>query len=306
MTAEIGNITLEHHELSELRKAVIEKYKSTTGNAIENPDKILNSNLRNYDPLYEAINKGKALKNINIRSNKPLAVLFHHSKHGVRTFRKKFINTMYRYAYGCDRGEFFSSGGQVPTPTSSILQLQKLDGYWECFYDKDGRFRENLENEGEAILGRIAFLIKWQNEIGDTVQYYHGKNWGKGTVVIKGTNFVLQLQSEVNNEPTYHVMNCGRDIDSYVGHVGFAAGLFLHISDIGNAKTGKCVMIYYPAKEIEDLNSKSFKDAFYNEFKVTKNDISGAGQSRSLIDKRYYQLKNFFLRREKYYGRQCF
>ena len=157
---ESGNIILRSEEIEDLRNAILEKYTELTGEKIKNPDRTLNSNLKNYWALYQSIDDVVSLKSLEIKSTKPLAVVFYFSKinaEGSTAFRKKFVDALYLYAFGYRRDQYVSGKTDLAGSSVEVTQLNNLKGYWECYYDKDARFVETIQSKNEASLNVIAF-----------------------------------------------------------------------------------------------------------------------------------------------------
>lgn len=245
-----GNLILKTEELDELRKAIVERFAINSGQPIHFPDRYFNSNLDNYKDLRNNIQEVGV--KLDLKTNKPLAVLFHFSKNdsdGITTFRKKFINSLYIYAYGIGREEFLSTRKSAFVSPKEINQFRHIEGYWECYYDKNGRFSENLKHKKEAILGKLAYWITGDDINNAMVQFFQSRNSGKGVVEVKGNNLIFKLENDINSEPQYVFMNCGRDIENSTIHFERIVGCFLHIDDAGSPKIGKCVMFYEPSKK---------------------------------------------------------
>lgn len=284
-----GNFALDIEELEKLRIAVLNKLFELTGYRIENPDKILNSNLKNYKILYESINKVVALKAQGIRSAKPLAGLFHFSKTNEKeytSFRKKFINALYEYAFGQSREDYILGNTKYREKSGNIStdQIYKIEGFWESFYDKDNKFAETFRNHNEASLSIFAILIKRNLKDNNIIVEYHSKlDSGVGTIEAQGANFVFNLRSNRNSEPTIMFMNFVSNIERATNHFKNAVGIFLHINESECPKSGKCVMIYMDEEKFEkkynckygNLNDETFKNQFVGELKISStNELS--------------------------------
>jgi len=283
-----GNIILRSEELHELRKAIVERFAALSDKPIHFPDRIFNSNLENYKELKESIQYAKV--GFDLQSNKPLAVLFHFSKNnseGTVTFRKKFINSLYHYAHGVGRDKFLETRKSAFVSLKDQRQLGNIEGYWECYYDKKGRFAEHLRNRKEAHIGKLAYWISGEGINNAAVQFYQSKNTGKGTVEAKGTNLIFRLENDINSEPQFVFMNCGRDIENSTIHFERMVGCFLHIDDAASPKVGKCIMFYVPNKKW-NLEDASAREKFDNEdsinFTLNKNEE----------DKILREVKQFF------------
>jgi hypothetical protein len=231
-----GNIILRSEELRELREAVIERYAALSGKPISNLESVFNSNLKNYEELKKSLKKQVES---DLKSNKPLAVLFHFSKsnpEGMVTFRKKFIDSLYKYAHKISREEFLEK--------SKSAFVSSIEGYWECYYDKFGHFAEHLRSGREASISKLAFWIDGDGIHNSTAQFFQSNNKGKGSVEARGANLIFQLENEIKTEPHFMIMNCGRDIEDSTVHFKRMVGCFLYIDDAGSPKVGKCIMFY--------------------------------------------------------------
>jgi hypothetical protein len=283
-----GNLILKTEELDELRKAIVERYAINSGQTIHFPDRVFNSNLDNYEALRENI-ETVGVK-LDLRTNKPLAVLFHFSKNdsdGMTTFRKKFINSLYVYACGRGREDFLSTRKSTFASSKEINQFKHIEGYWQCYYDKNGRFSENLRNKKEATLGKLAYWITGDNINNATVQFFQSsRNTGKGVVEVKGNNLILKLENDINSEPQYVFMNCGRDIENSTIHFERIVGCFLHIDDAGSPKIGKCVMFHEPQKSWDIRNP--------DEIKNFEDSIKFSLEEEEKIEKELRDVKEFF------------
>ena len=264
-----GNIVLRTEELDKLREAIVERYKTLSEKQIHFPDRVFNSNLDNYDDLRTSI---RSKVKFELKSNKPLAVLFHFSKSnsdGAVTFRKKFINSLYEYAYGVGREEFLATRKSAFVSLKEVLQLKNIEGYWEFYYDKHGHFAEYLRNKKEASIGRLAYWISGDNIHNAAAQFFQGKNSnsGKGSVEVKGTNLIFRLENDINSEPHFVIMNCGRDVENSTVHFKKMVGCFLYIDDAASPKVGKCLMFHNDTKywNLEDIAER---DRFSKDDKV--------------------------------------
>ncbi|MCW3127768.1 MAG: hypothetical protein JWO03_3426 [Bacteroidetes bacterium] len=256
-----GNLTLDVKELRNLREAVIASY--CTSKRVP-PDKALkgfNSNLKNYVPLIEDIQK-----HVGYIGSKPLAVLLHFSKYGdiqPYAFRKSIVDTLTKYAYGISADDFLARE-QAQVDRASAQALANIVGYWECYYDKDGTFQEMLKRTGQAQISVLALTIRMTNSGQAEAKFYHPKSVGVGSFEIQGGNIILHLRNERNLEPTFMIMNCGRAIDDFLDHVPFLVGYFLHINRFANPKAAKCLMIYDEQKKDVDFADPQFREAFRN------------------------------------------
>jgi hypothetical protein len=258
MKKEQTNVIIEKEELSVLRKAVIDRFRDSVKDVEDGFERKLNSNLSNYRSLYNEIDDAVSLASIGIKSTKPLAVLFHFSKTGPQAFRRKFINALYKYAFGYDRNKFLSLKAKVLTPSLADRQLRNIEGYWESYYDKDNTFKEKLLANHNATLGVVAMTIKGKDINHAEVDFLSTQSSGKGTVEIQGANMVFQLKDSAN-QSTFMIMNCGVDIENHPGHLKYAAGLFLHINEFGSPKAGICVMEYFDKKRFNEKNKDRFE-----------------------------------------------
>lgn len=288
---ESGNVILRSEEIDDLRKAVLKRYTELTGEKIKAPERVFNSNLKNYWALYKSIDSAVQLNAIGIKSTKPLAVLFYFSKanrSGSTAFRKKFVDALSIYAFGRDRSGFAVTKTGIVGSSIDTTQLKNLLGYWECYYDKDARFAEIIKTKNEAFLDVIAFTIKEGEDNVALVEYYQSKNWGTGIIKVQGGNFILQLKSEKNHDTTFQIMNCGKNIEDFATHIRFAAGISLYINDIGSVKAVKCLMRYFDeSKMLErfnlseiDLSNESFRKNFQGELKVIANSREDKWQEK--------------------------
>jgi hypothetical protein len=283
----IGNIILRKEELDELRKAIVERYKTLSEKPVHFPERVFNSNLDNYDDLKTNI---KDNVKFDLKSNKPLAVLFHFSKssqEGAVTFRKKFINSLYEYAHGIGREEFLATRKAVFASSKEISQLGNIEGYWECYYDKHGRFAENLRNKKEASISKLAYWISGDSIRNAAAQFFQSKNTGKGSIEVKGTNLILRLENDINTEPQFVFMNCGRDVENSTVHFERMVGCYLHIDDAASPKVGKCLMFWSP-KKTWDLENTIERENF------SRNDTITFQLDKNEDDKLLQEIKEFF------------
>lgn len=247
-----SNIKLSSDELNELRSGVIAIFSESTGIPKDILKKQFNSNLANYQTLYKDINSDGSLTTIDITSVKPLASLFYFSKNGATpqsSFRKKFIDALYKYAYGKTKDEYFASDGG-----NSLIK--KIEGFWKCYYSKNNKFHERFNSPiGNAPLSIVALTIKSQSIHKGHVEFYQNDNSGSGTVEIDGSNLVFNLRSSRNNEPIYLLMNCGRHISEIPNQIKNAAGLGLYINASANPKAVKCVMEHISSDENTNITN---------------------------------------------------
>jgi hypothetical protein len=126
----------------------------------------------------------------------------------------------------------------------------KLEGNWKCFYDKEGCFREAIENNKEAFLNIIEFQFK-----GNTFKYENKTDQDKGIgyVQLLGVNFIMQLYGEKKKRSNI-IMDCGQSIEVYQEeHVKYSVGIFTYLNDIGCVKAAKCAMLHYTEAHSDNL-----------------------------------------------------
>jgi hypothetical protein len=298
------NIIVSSKELNEIRKAIIYMYHNRTDKSLEDTEKLLNSNLKNYLDLYQDIDKKVSLRSINILSTKPLATLFYFSKKNndePTSFRKRFINTLYLYSFDQGREEYLKSIALTGISSAS-KQMENISGYWEVYYDKEDSFLDSINSNVPAYLGIFALIIKGDNINNSKVDYLVKNGKGSGTIEVQGPNLVFKLRNETNNKPIYMFMNCGVNISDYNSHLKSAAGVFMHMNDIGSSKCGKCVMKYFNDIDFEnkfgmreiDFNNSSFIDKFSHEFRGELK-IDPEHSTNNNINK----IKTFFKRDKK-------
>lgn len=260
-----GNVIINQEEIHELREATVTKFEKLTGQSVHPWERTFNSNLSNYNDLRLSIINSNI--DIDFKSNKPFAVLFHspnNNENPSLVFRKKFIDTLYRYCYGVSRDEFLQSTKSKNIGMRSNNPLKSIQGYWECYYDKRGRFADQLHRENDAQLGKIAYWICDNNNLDNSVYYYQNKSSGKGSIEIKGTNLIFRLLNDFDSTPEFLIMNCGREINDSVFHFNKMVGCFLHVDDAASPKTGKCVMYYLPERNWQ-IENQTEREKFESE-----------------------------------------
>lgn len=292
---EKGNIILQEQELIGLREAICKKYSNLTGTDISQITEMLNSNLNNYKNLYDSIDQVASLKEAGISSKKPLASIFYFSDSErpkpKRTFRKAFIDALYRYAYNMTRGEIISS------KNSLLTQYTKIKGYWQAYYSPSNTFESAISHNKEAKLNVVGILIDGLGVNRAEVHFFQNKNWGSGTVEIQGSNLVFQLNSDKNYEPTFLIMNFGKHIQDVVGHIKYTAGICLYINDSGSPKAVHCIMEYFDTERLEEEYQMTKIDRFSDVFKEKFNSSLHVRLDETNIqDRRLRRIISFFKR----------
>jgi hypothetical protein len=298
---EKGNVNLSDQEITNLSVSILDRYKTLTGQRLD--PKILNSNVHNYGDLFTSVDNIASLKEHGIITAKPFVGIFHCSKNDTdkpKTFRKKFVNALYRYSFGCSRDEFFSS---KPNNINSVAvkQLKNIEGYWQCYYSKYTRFFNKLETYRKADIGVVALTIRGENINKATVRFFQNENWGKGSVEVQGSNLIFHLRSEKNNRPTSLFMNCGGNyIHDRDRHIRYAEGECVYITDSGLPKRSPCLMEYFDNDRLErefrthdiDLASEKFQNHFSSTKEVSLDVRTDESIERiiSLFQREQFQL----------------
>jgi hypothetical protein len=272
-----GNIILVEEELKDLRRGLIEKYIQLTGDYIADPDSLFNSNIENYTRLYESMDEHVSLKKQGIKSSKGLLSLLYNSKKNISTgksFRRKFIDSVYLYIYGRTRDE--TQVGQ--TNITDRLQpnfLENINGYWECYYFNDYSFRNKLDSGELLDIKSIAINIKTGTG-GNNIRYIHSKrNYGTATVDIFGSNVAFRLKNEYDNSKSYLLMNCGKgSIQNAPDHLEMLSGIYsFPLFMMEGIKAVRCIMLYRDRNKVNDyykmpeidLLDENVKSIFFND-----------------------------------------
>ncbi|MCU0325861.1 MAG: hypothetical protein MUF45_11515 [Spirosomaceae bacterium] len=246
-----GNITISFEEMKALRIAIIEKYNESKNNddeLISTDSKSYNSNIKNpiYTKIYDTIKRGIDEKEWgNLGTTKPLATIFlatNAISGEPKTFRKKFIDSIYKYLYETNREAILLTNQNVKRLNT---ELSKIEGTWEGFYDKNNDFLEKFNRYGVAELGKFFIKI---NE--SKVEYFYKSEYAVGRVDINGANFILQLKvsslskilPENYKEPISIFLNVGSRIIEDMNNIRHAVGIFLYINNFGTPKAGKCLI----------------------------------------------------------------
>ena len=294
MAVLIGNIELSDNQLSSLRTGIINVYSEKTGTPKEALLKQFNSNINNYKSLFDDINLKGDLDSIKIRSSKPLVSLFyfsstsysHTTEFGKKfKFRKKFIDVLYKYAFGKTKDEY-----DIQFDGTGNSLIKKIEGYWICHYSKDNRFIDNFHSSTGAPLYIVAMTIIDQGINKGFVQFYQPDNAGSGTVEIEGSNLVFHLRGYRNNEPICLLMNCGRHVKEMPHHVRRAAGIGLYINASGNPKSVRCLMEYSDIPNKIDITTDAYKTSFSEVVNLLPTDK--ADNKLSKIISFFYQPHN--------------
>jgi hypothetical protein len=263
-----GNYILNDQEITELRKAVLDKYMILSGKKIDKHS--LNSNGNNYKELYDHIDSVVSLKNMGISSSKPLVSLFYESRPTPKAFRKKFIDALYQYSFSRSREE--SNNLKVSESNSiSEKQMRNLQGYWECYYSKSNTFKGNFESIQRGRLCVVGLTIMGENIHKAIVTFFQKDNWGKGSMEVRGSNLLFQLRSDIDSSPIYLAVNCGANyIQDRNSPINYAQGTCIYISDSGLPKATLCYMAHFDKNRRQnkfgiqeiDVTSEYFRKKF--------------------------------------------
>jgi len=313
MTTKGVNIYLDSSELQSLRKDILNTFCSLSNRPVSVVAKSLNSNLNNYREIYDSINNKVGLEKINIHSTKPLSTIFYYSQINpdrYKSFRERFVNALYEYAYGCSRVEYLKNYSNQGSYQAKEDDIDAVTGYWEFYYDKHNRFKERNENKN-ALLNKLCFVITKENN-GAKVKFFHFKNHGTGKIEIHNNNLIFHLYSEMFDDPLFVVANIGKrpkwdtmEFDDFHDvkrpRIDLAIGIILYVDKFSCPKSGRCVMKHFNDDDLEkqfgvrekdiDMNNFLSHDAFIRNLR-TQPHLSF--EENNEIDFSQMRIKKFF------------
>ncbi|MBK9721971.1 MAG: hypothetical protein IPO78_10200 [Saprospiraceae bacterium] len=275
-----GNIILYKEEIQNLRTALVERYSQLTGQSLTEPDNVFNSNMANYEGLYESMDKLVSLNEHGTHSVKPLLSLFYLSKRNSdegKSFRRRFIDCVYMYIYGHKREGTFPNYKNLQTQTQNSYPLDNLKGYWECYYSLHNTLQRKFEVGTTLHLNTIAINIQPENKNGDQLRYIRSnRDYGKGTIEIFDSNVIFKLRNEIDNSISILFMNCGKGtIQNSLEHLDLLSGIYtIPAQRVEGIKGFRCIMLYKNSTQVENkyqstdfnLENENVKSLFLSEY----------------------------------------
>jgi hypothetical protein len=283
---EKGNISLHIDQIKFLASELIKKLAPLLKVSEDTLSKKLNSNFQStvYQQIIKKIKETHELTILE-KYPKTVSIIFYYSKKVISrqydTFRRHFIKELILFLGKNNIEDFFKSSPRTFTnvfdnfgKTNPLDTFNKISGYWEIYYVKEGNFLVSLQNNGFAELSKIKICID-----NNKAKYFHPNDSGSGSIEIYGANFVLNLISGKSGKTGIIYLNTGqKNISDYDEHVKFTGGIFMHTNKSGYIKTGRCAMIY-----CSDINEDSFLDPTDV---ITRIELTSTGLSE--------KLRNFF------------
>ncbi|MGB5026201.1 MAG: hypothetical protein WBO44_12675 [Saprospiraceae bacterium] len=297
-----GNIILYKEEIQNLRTALVERFSQLTGQPIPEPDSVFNSNMQNYERLYESIDKLVSLSEHGIHSVKPLLSLFYLSKKNPdegKSFRRRFIDCVYMYIYGHKREGTFPSYKNLHTQIENSYPLDNLKGYWECYYSNYNTLQIKSDAGTTLNLNTIAINIQPANKNGDQLRYIRSnRDYGSGTIEIFASNVIFKLKNEIDNSISILFMNCGKGtIQNSIEHLDLLSGIYtIPAQRVEGIKGFRCIMQFKNNEQVENkyqstnikLEDENIKSLFLSEHQNIHKTLNSNLSNETL------QIQSFF------------